>query len=120
MAKKLDVQTKNCDSKMNSLTTSDQEQITTNHNNTQQIMQEQHKYLDTNLKLLLCSIQKISTTIATHGNELQAIQLYATGNTDGPNNKCQKHGNKEANVEKVMENVDALCSKHRDAHAPDP
>eukprot|EP00957_Ditylum_brightwellii_P149445 11380852-Ditylum_brightwellii.AAC.1 len=84
------------------------------------MMQEQYEYLDTNSKLLLGFIQKIPTTITMHGNELQTIQLYTTGNNDGPNNKYQKHKNKVANVAEVMENTDALHSENRDVHAPDP
>eukprot|EP00957_Ditylum_brightwellii_P028452 2148080-Ditylum_brightwellii.AAC.1 len=38
------------------------------------------------------------TAIATHGSKLQAIQLCTTSNKDGPNNKHQKHGNKEATM----------------------
>ena len=68
----------------------------------------------------LGSIQKISITIVTHGNELQSIQLYTTSNNDSPNNKHQKHGNKIANMAEVMENADALHSENRDAHSHDP
>eukprot|EP00957_Ditylum_brightwellii_P108684 8289905-Ditylum_brightwellii.AAC.1 len=92
MAKKLDAQTQNFDSKMDALAMSVLEQLSTNQHSLQQMMQE-------------------------HRNHLDAKIIVA--NSDGPHNKRQKHSNEDTDPAEVMENVDALRSS-RDACAPDP
>eukprot|EP00957_Ditylum_brightwellii_P102049 7778158-Ditylum_brightwellii.AAC.1 len=97
MTKKLDAQTLNFDNKMAVLATSVQEQLSTNQNSLQQMMQEHCNHLDAKIIMLLGSLQ----------------------NKHGLHNKRQKHSNMDADSVEVMEALDALCC-NRDACAPDP
>ena len=47
------------------------------------------------------------------------MQCQMSAAMEGPNNKRQKHGDKEAVAVEVMGNADTLCH-NRDAHAPEP
>eukprot|EP00957_Ditylum_brightwellii_P000950 76206-Ditylum_brightwellii.AAC.1 len=89
MAKKLDAQTKSFDNNIEALSMLVQEQLCTNQQNLHQILQD-HRNND---------------------------QMSAT--TEGPHNKCQKHGDEDVEAVEVMGNKDTLCH-NRDAHAPDP
>eukprot|EP00957_Ditylum_brightwellii_P131149 10002974-Ditylum_brightwellii.AAC.1 len=92
---------------MDTLAISIQEQLSTNQNSLQQMMQEQHDHLDAKIIVLLGPY-----------NETIAIQNQFGANLDGPHNKRQKHSNMDDEPVDIMEDADTLrCN--RDACAPD-
>ena len=58
----MDAQTLNFDHKMNALTICVTEQLSTNQNSLQQMMQEQRDHLDAKISLLLGSIKNLQNT----------------------------------------------------------
>eukprot|EP00957_Ditylum_brightwellii_P064198 4871162-Ditylum_brightwellii.AAC.1 len=119
MAKKLDAQTKNFDIKIEALSTLVQEQLCTNQQNLQQILQDHREYLDRNLATMIQMMQLLSSSANTHRTEIKAMQFQMSATTEGPHNKRQKHGDEDAEAAEVMGNVDTL-RHNRDAHTPDP
>eukprot|EP00957_Ditylum_brightwellii_P186505 14199781-Ditylum_brightwellii.AAC.1 len=82
MAKKLDAQTKNFDTKIKALSMSVQEQLCTNWQNLQQILQDHSKYLDRNLATLVQTMQLLSSSINTHGTEIKAMQFQMSAKSE--------------------------------------
>eukprot|EP00957_Ditylum_brightwellii_P039869 3018465-Ditylum_brightwellii.AAC.1 len=119
MAKKLNAQTQNFDIKIEALSTSVQEQLCTNQQNLQQILQDHWEYLDWNLATMIQTIQLLSSSENTHGTEIKAMQFQMIEASEGPHNKRQKYGDDDAEAAVVMGNADTL-RHNRDAHAPDP
>eukprot|EP00957_Ditylum_brightwellii_P025944 1962079-Ditylum_brightwellii.AAC.1 len=104
---------------MDALTISITEQLSTNQNSLQQMMQEQQDHLDAKIIVLLDPIKNMQATTKKNSNEIIAIQNQFGANFVGPHNKRQKHSNMDAEPVDVMEDADALhCN--RDACAPDP
>eukprot|EP00957_Ditylum_brightwellii_P081682 6213741-Ditylum_brightwellii.AAC.1 len=96
-----------------------QEQLSTNQNSLQQMMQEQRDHLDAKIIVLLGLIKNMRATTEKNSNEIIAIQNQFSANSVGPHNKRQKHSNMDAEPADIMEDADALrCN--RDACAPDP
>eukprot|EP00957_Ditylum_brightwellii_P028011 2115225-Ditylum_brightwellii.AAC.1 len=62
MAKMLDAQTKNFDTKIEALSTSVQEQLCTNQQNLQPILQDRREYLDRNLATMIQTMQLLSSS----------------------------------------------------------
>eukprot|EP00957_Ditylum_brightwellii_P160898 12250030-Ditylum_brightwellii.AAC.2 len=62
MAKKLDTQTKNFDTKIEALSTSVQEQLCMNQQNLQLILQDHREYLDQNLATMIQTMQLLSSS----------------------------------------------------------
>eukprot|EP00957_Ditylum_brightwellii_P027296 2063637-Ditylum_brightwellii.AAC.1 len=91
MAKKLDAQTKNFDIKIKALSTMVQEQLCTNHQNLQQILQDHREYLDWNLATMIQTMQLLSSSVNTHNTEIKAMQFQMSATSEGPHSKCQKH-----------------------------
>eukprot|EP00957_Ditylum_brightwellii_P001535 119635-Ditylum_brightwellii.AAC.1 len=96
MTKKLDAQILNFDNKMDALAISVQEQLSTNQNSPQQMMQEQHNHLDAKIIVLLGSIKSMHATMKKYSNKIIAIQNQFGAHSDGHHNKCQKHSNMDA------------------------
>eukprot|EP00957_Ditylum_brightwellii_P201529 15326072-Ditylum_brightwellii.AAC.1 len=107
------------DAKIDSLDTSVQQQLSTNQIDTQQMMKDQRKYLDSNMRVLIGLIQQVSTTIVNHTNQIDSIRVHIGKSSDSPHNERQKHGKVAAAEAEVMESADAL-QVNRDAHASDP
>eukprot|EP00957_Ditylum_brightwellii_P143511 10933137-Ditylum_brightwellii.AAC.1 len=104
---------------MDALTISATEQLSTNKNSLQQMMQEQRDHLDAKIIALLGSIKNMQATTEKNSNEVIAIQNQFGANLVGPHNKRQKYSNMDTEPVDVMEDADALrCN--RDACAPDP
>eukprot|EP00957_Ditylum_brightwellii_P154346 11745275-Ditylum_brightwellii.AAC.1 len=104
---------------MDALATSVQEQLSTNQNSLQQMMQEQRNHLDAKIIVLLDSLQNMRATTEKNCKAIIAIKNQFSANSDGPHNKRQKYSNEDAGPVEVMEDTDALC-RNRDAWAPDP
>eukprot|EP00957_Ditylum_brightwellii_P028464 2149356-Ditylum_brightwellii.AAC.1 len=97
---------------MDALTISVTEQLSTNQNSLQQMMQEQCDHLDAKIIVLLGSIKNMQATTEKNSNEIIAIQNQFGANLVGPHNKCPKHSNMDAEPADVMEDADALrCNR---------
>jgi hypothetical protein len=119
MSKKLDEQTVKFDTKIEALSTSVQEQLCTNQQSLQQILQDHREYLDQNLNTMIQTLQLVSSTVNKHGTEITAINGQMSATMEGPNNKRQKHSDEDIVAVEVMGNADTL-RHNRDAHAPEP
>eukprot|EP00957_Ditylum_brightwellii_P071803 5457809-Ditylum_brightwellii.AAC.1 len=104
---------------MDALATSVQEQLSTNQNSLQQMIQKQRNHLDAKIIVLLGSLQNMRATTEKNCNKIIAIQNQFGANSDRPHNKFQKHSNEDSDPAEVMEDADALCH-NRDVCAPDP
>eukprot|EP00957_Ditylum_brightwellii_P190588 14508135-Ditylum_brightwellii.AAC.1 len=72
------------------------EELSTNQNSLQQMMQEQRDHLDVKIIVLLGSIKNMRATTKKNSNEIIAIQNQFGANLVGPYNKRQKHSNMDA------------------------
>eukprot|EP00957_Ditylum_brightwellii_P031632 2399178-Ditylum_brightwellii.AAC.1 len=120
MAKKLDAQTKNINSKINKLAASMQEHMSTaDQLDIQQMIQEQREYMDEHLKMLMGLIQHCMNLTKKHNSHSKALWKSMSTSSEGPENKRQKHSNNEVAQAEVMEDMDTLYH-NRGAQAPDP
>eukprot|EP00957_Ditylum_brightwellii_P087243 6640617-Ditylum_brightwellii.AAC.1 len=93
---------------MESLATSDQQQLITHQTNTEQMMAVHWEHIDASLQKIVAVMNNFSGNVKANSNAFDTIRERLSLSTKGPHYKRQKYGY-EANADaEVVEDVDAL------------